>query len=177
MWIFGYGSLIWRPGFEFEEAKTACLDGWERSFSQGSPDHRGTPEAPGRVVTLRQRPGASCWGRAFRLRVDAAQEILRRLDRREQGGYERLGITVRGLGQEVGSFEAITYVAPPGNPHDLGLGSLGSMIEQIDRAHGPSGPNREYILRLHEALERMDVVDPCVSRIADALVERAPPWQ
>jgi glutathione-specific gamma-glutamylcyclotransferase len=174
MWIFGYGSLIWRPDFEFEEAKKVCLDGWERVFSQGSPDHRGTPEAPGRVVTLRRNPEASCWGRAYRVRAAVRDAILARLDHREQGGYERVTITLRSAMSGEARFEGMTYVAPPGNPHDLGLDSLASMVDQIAGAHGPSGPNRDYILRLQEALELMDVHDPCVSIIADALVERPP---
>jgi cation transport protein ChaC len=173
MWIFGYGSLIWRPDFEFEEVQTACLEGWERVFSQGSPDHRGTPEAPGRVVTLRANPAAACWGRAYRIRTDSTAEILARLDHREQGGYERVAIRLRTSIAGASNLEAVTYVAPPGNPHDLGVAHLESMVEQIAHAHGPSGPNRDYILRLREALESMGVSDPYVSRIADALVERA----
>ena len=173
MWIFGYGSLIWRPDFEFEEVQMACLEGWERVFSQGSPDHRGTPEAPGRVVTLRANPAASCWGRAYRVRTDSTAEILARLDHREQGGYERVSISLRASTAGASNLEAVTYVAPPGNPHDLGVARLESMVEQIAHAHGPSGPNRDYILRLREALESMGVSDPYVSRIADALVERA----
>jgi len=173
MWIFGYGSLIWRPDFEFEEAQIACLEGWDRVFSQGSPDHRGTPEAPGRVVTLRPNTEAACWGRAYRISAESTAQTLSRLDHREQGGYERVAIALRSFKEGEAPREAVTYVAPPGNPHDLGLASLESMVVQIANAHGPSGSNREYIVRLRDALESMGVADPCVTRIADALVERA----
>ena len=173
MWIFGYGSLIWRPGFSYEAAHPACLLGWERAFDQGSPDHRGTPQTPGRVVTLRPSEGGRVWGRAFSLAQEGRAEILAALDHREQGGYERVSISLRASTAGASNLEAVTYVAPPGNPHDLGVARLESMVEQIAHAHGPSGPNRDYILRLREALESMGVSDPYVSRIADALVERA----
>ena len=55
MWIFGYGSLIWRPDFAFEESRIAVLMGWRRAFTQGSPDHRGTPRAPGRDIDCPMR--------------------------------------------------------------------------------------------------------------------------
>ena len=175
MWIFGYGSLIWRPGFEFEESKVACLEGWERVFSQGSPDHRGTPEEPGRVVTLRSSAASGCWGRAYRVRDDAADTILERLDHREQGGYERVRISLHSLAATEPRWEAVTYLARSGNPHDLGVASLDAMVDQIATREGPSGANRDYVLRLREALDELGISDPRVSEIADALVERASP--
>lgn len=171
MWIFGYGSLIWRPDFEFEEARLAYLEGWERVFSQGSPDHRGTPEEPGRVVTLRACATGGLWGRAFRIREDAVEGILERLDHREQGGYERISISLSPNEEATEHWDAVTYVAPAGNPHDLGVASLDAMVTQISTACGPSGPNRDYVIRLREALDGLEISDPCVSQIADALVE------
>ncbi len=67
LYVFGYGSLVWRPGVEHVECHTLCLRGFRRAFHQGSTDHRGTPGAPGRVVTLVQEPGAVTWGKALRL--------------------------------------------------------------------------------------------------------------
>ena len=64
-WIFGYGSLMWRPDFEYCQCHNAWIDGWGRRFWQGSTDHRGVPGAPGRVATLVREPGAKCWGTAF----------------------------------------------------------------------------------------------------------------
>ena len=78
-WIFGYGSLIWRPDFAYVARRPACLRGWMRRFWQASPDHRGVPAAPGRVVTLRRRPGGACWGMAYRLEGDAGERVLAQL--------------------------------------------------------------------------------------------------
>ena len=80
IWLFGYGSLIWRPDIPHRRAEPAHLPGYERRFWQGSHDHRGTPEAPGRVVTLVELAGAVCDGVAFRVPGADAETILERLD-------------------------------------------------------------------------------------------------
>ncbi len=72
VWLFGYGSLIWKADFPFLERRPAHIHGWARRFWQGSHDHRGTPEAPGRVATLVREPGAVCHGMAYRI----APEVL-----------------------------------------------------------------------------------------------------
>lgn len=89
VWLFGYGSLIWRPDFEFVSRKVAWVDGWSRRFWQGSHDHRGVPDAPGRVVTLIPVPGERCGGMAFEIEEAMAAKIFDQLDYREKNGYER----------------------------------------------------------------------------------------
>jgi len=74
LWIFGYGSLVWRPSFPHRERRPAILSGFARRFWQGSTDHRGVPGAPGRVVTLVAEAGAECWGMVYAV---AGREVAR----------------------------------------------------------------------------------------------------
>ncbi|MFT5430709.1 MAG: cation transport protein ChaC [Myxococcota bacterium] len=150
-WVFGYGSLIWRPSFVYAERVPARLDGWVRRFWQGSEDHRGTPEFPGRVATLLRWPGKSCLGVAYRLDDSAASVALAHLDVREVGGYQRERVPLVGEDGEP-LCEATTWVATTANPHFLGMTEPSAMATQIQRAHGPSGSNREYVLELADAL-------------------------
>ena len=167
MWIFGYGSLIFRPSFAYEERREAWLRDWARRFWQGSTDHRGVPEAPGRVVTLVPEPGSRCWGMAYRIADERLEEVLVHLDFREQGGYERhlLRLETR----ERSLPEALVYVAGPSNPHYLGPATLEEIAAVVRSAHGPSGSNRDYVQRLAEALAEAGEDDAHVTELARLL--------
>jgi cation transport regulator ChaC len=167
VWIFGYGSLMWRPDFAFSERRAGVVAGWSRRFWQGSTDHRGVPEAPGRVVTLEAMPESRCWGLAFRVADAAVAEVLAQLDHRERGGFDRVDLEVTLRGVDGGSISAITYVAGPGNPNYLGPAPLHEIAAQVRRSHGPSGPNREYALRLAEVLRAFDLEDEHVFELAE----------
>lgn len=174
IWIFAYGSLIWRPDFEFSERRSGCVRGWSRRFWQASTDHRGVPGAPGRVVTLDHDPDAICWGLAYRVAPEAGDRVLAKLDHRESGGFERVSLEVS-LGADRGSTVcAITYVAGPANPNYLGHAPLPEIAEQVRGAHGPSGSNLEYALRLAESLRDHDIDDDHVFGIAELLSRSAP---
>ncbi|MEZ4450932.1 MAG: gamma-glutamylcyclotransferase [Nannocystaceae bacterium] len=161
LWIFGYGSLVWRPAFPYRERHAAAIDGWERRFYQGSPDHRGVPARPGRVVTLLPAPGRRCVGVIYRVDDDDVDETLRALDVREQGGYDRVFVdALRTEGGEVVS--ALLYRATPENPNYLGPASIEVIASRVLESVGPSGPNVEYVLRLAEALRAIDADDPHV---------------
>jgi cation transport regulator ChaC len=159
LWLFGYGSLIWRPAIPFAERRRALARGYERRFFQGSPDHRGVPEAPGRVVTLLPHPPGACIGVAYRVPDREADAVLATLDIREQGGYTRLELEVD---IDARSVVALTYVAAPDNPHWLGDAPLVEIARHIARSRGPSGDNREYLLRLAAALRELEADDPHV---------------
>ncbi len=176
-WIFGYGSLIWRPDFEFSQRVRGFIRGWSRRFWQGSPDHRGVPEAPGRVVTLVPEAEATCWGVAYRLAEQTALPTLAQLDLREREGYERHTVEFNAVDRTAreGSWPALVYVAREGNRHYLGPAPLAVIVEQVRRAAGPSGANSAYVLELEAALGALDASDPHVSEIAEALRGSAAP--
>jgi cation transport regulator ChaC len=167
MWIFGYGSLIFRPSFPFEERRQAWLKGWARRFWQGSTDHRGVPEAPGRVVTLVPEPDARCWGVAYRIAAERVEEVLAHLDVREQGGYERHQVLLETC--EPPHLEAVVYVAGPSNPHYLGPASLEEIAAVVRSARGPSGSNRDYVKLLADALVQAGEHDPHVTELVRLL--------
>jgi cation transport protein ChaC len=168
-WIFGYGSLIWRPAFAFVERCPACVDGFERRLDQGSPDHRGTPARLGRVATLVPAPGRQCGGVVYRLAEDEAEAILEALDVREQGGYDRLELTARTLESTPREISALTWVAAPDNRYHLGPAEVQVMAAQIRAATGPSGANLEYVLALDVALRELGFVDGHVAAVVAAL--------
>jgi cation transport regulator ChaC len=165
-WVFGYGSLLWRPGFPHRERVVASLAGMGRRFWQGSPDHRGRPAEPGRVVTLAPDPSALCWGAAYRVDASEWQAVQRLLDARESGGFERLELEVT-LGDGAGRGRALVYVAPPGNPNFLGPAPLDAMAEQVRRARGRSGTNVDYVMRLAAVLRAQRAEDEHVFALAE----------
>jgi cation transport regulator ChaC len=166
LWIFGYGSLIWRPDFPHRERRAGWVRGWARRFWQGSVDHRGVPEAPGRVATLVPEPGAVCWGMGFRVASEQREAALGALDHRESGGFERLQLPLAFAGSGEPGVRALVYVAAPGNPNYLGPAPLPAIAQQVRRARGPSGSNAEYVLRLAGALRRLGVPDPELESLA-----------
>lgn len=166
MWIFAYGSLIFRPSFVHIERRRAFLPDYMRRFWQGSPDHRGVPEAPGRVATLIPAPNEWCGGCVYRIDPQHAASILTELDIREQAGFERHLLPVYDAPRGQTFAEAIVYVARQGNPHFLGPLEESAIAAWIQRSRGPSGPNSEYLLALRDALRSLDIDDPHVEEIA-----------
>jgi cation transport protein ChaC len=168
MWIFGYGSLIFRPGFDYLERRPAWIRGYVRRFWQGSPDHRGTPEAPGRVVTLLADANEQCGGCAYRIDAGAAEATLRQLDEREIAGFERTRLPLLDA-TGVAFGEGITWIAPNGNPHFLGEVPEDAIAAHVRRSHGPSGPNIDYVKNLAAALRELGIHDPHVEAIMRSL--------
>lgn len=169
VWLFGYGSLIYKTDFPFLERRPARLRGWTRRFWQGSHDHRGTPDAPGRVVTLVPRESAICAGVAYRI----TPAIFAPLDHREKNGYLRLATALTlDDGRDV---EGVVYIATADNAAFLGPASKQAIARQIAASHGPSGPNRDYLLHLADALRELGADDPhvfAIERELLALVQR-----
>jgi cation transport regulator ChaC len=169
VWVFGYGSLVWRPAFEHVERESAFVVGYARRFWQGSTDHRGVPGAPGRVVTLVPDPGGRCSGVAYRVPEEQIDTVLAGLDYREKGGYLRLWLPLFRADGSALSPRGLTYVATEDNENYLGPAPLGRIAEQVQHSHGPSGPNVEYVAQLAAALRRMGAEDEHVLDLAKLL--------
>ncbi len=172
-WIFGYGSLVWRPAFPYLQRRPGFISGWARRYWQGSTDHRGVPEAPGRVVTLIPAPHQQCWGIAYCVAPDAWERVIQDLDHRERGGFDRKDVTVGFRDPDHPAVRALVYVATERNPNYLGPALDFEIAAQIRDAHGPSGPNAEYALELAAALRNIEADDDHVFSIADLLVASA----
>ena len=127
-------------------------------------DHRGTVDAPGRVVTLIDTPGQDCWGMAFKIPAKSVDATLLALDHRELGGYTREIITISFPSGE--TIEGLTYNARADNANFLGDAPIGQIASQIALSHGPSGSNKEYILELELALNHHRVKDEHVREVA-----------
>lgn len=166
LWLFGYGSLIWKVDFDHIERRPAWIDGWTRRFWQGSHDHRGTPQTPGRVATLVPDSQARCFGMAYRI----SPEILSALDIREKNGYLRKLVTLHFDDDE--QSQGLLYIATQDNAAWLGDDSLERMADQIAAARGPSGPNIDYVLNLNDALNELDAPDAHVDALARLLQHR-----
>jgi len=165
VYIFGYGSLMWRPGFPYLRKFDGYIKGWRRVFWQGSKDHRGTPSAPGRVVTLTKEPAGSLesyktWGVVYCIPEAEVSAVLKGLDYREKGGYVREELDVYILGTEIPVVRGgIVYLAGQTNQDYFGQAPAVDIALQIFKSVGPSGPNIDYLLNLATALKSMNVVD------------------
>lgn len=184
LWIFGYGSLVWRPDFTHRRVLPAHLHGWVRRFWQGSTDHRGIPSRPGRVVTLleesdphvvAEKTEAStegpCWGCAYEVEPAERDAVLATLDHRERGGYRRVDVdlTLRVEQAREERVSGLVYIAEATNQNYLGPAPIESIARQIVSARGPSGANPEYVYELARSLRAMGAVDRHVFGVEQAV--------
>lgn len=156
-WVFGYGSLIYKVDFPYLRSEHGSITGWQRRFWQGSHDHRGTPEQPGRVVTLVPAAQVVCKGVAYLIEND----VFDYLDHREKNGYQRFEIDIT-LSKERQKVAGVLYVADKHNSAYLGAAPTRDIAAHIAGSYGPSGSNRDYVLQLAEALRDLGEQDPHV---------------
>ncbi len=174
MWVFGYGSLVWRPDFPFKTRHPAFIYGWRRRFWQWSTDHRGIPSAPGRVATLvRGDTAERCWGTAYELRWQSVEEVVEHLDFRERGGYARHELDIHLTGRQAKTVRGLAYIATHENSSFAGPAPLQEIAGQITRARGPSGANTEYLRELADGLRAMGADDPHVFELEKAVADLA----
>jgi len=158
LWIFGYGSLLWDPGFTPAEQCRARLEGWHRSFSMRSIHYRGTVQDPGLVLALDQRTGAICDGIAMRVEQAQEDEVLAMLRAREliSDAYLERRLIVRC--EDGRQIEVVAYVIDPNGPQYCDL-PLEDQAQIIARARGARGPNVAYLRNTEAHLRAMGVQD------------------
>ncbi|MEO0958553.1 MAG: gamma-glutamylcyclotransferase [Pseudomonadota bacterium] len=164
-WVFGYGSLMWRPGFPYLERRLARLKGYRRAFKLRSVRYRGTPEAPGLVLGLDWDPNASCTGMAFRVcptKGDGVRDYLAERELVTRSYFEVLH-PVTLLTEEAGGAEecvdAICYILDRMHPQYAGDLDLAAQAAIIAGAEGPRGPNAEYLHNTVEELRAIGIED------------------
>lgn len=168
-WVFGYGSLMWRPGFPFEEAVPARLPGLHRSLCIYSVHHRGTEEHPGLVLGLDR--GGSCRGVAFRVAPGDKEEVLAYLREREQvtNVYLEAWRPITVLDSAVPAVPAVAYLVNRAHSQYAGVLPPERKLEIVQSASGLSGPNVEYVLATVQHLRQLGIHDAGLEKLAEKL--------
>ncbi|KAF1741186.1 hypothetical protein MXB_3094 [Myxobolus squamalis] len=155
-WIFGYGSIIWKTSFPYVEKRFGYVQGYTRRFWQGSHDHRGTHDKPGRVATLIPSENESTWGVAYRITQSDWDYVINNLNSRETDGYSCIHAKFYPkIAEVVDTFNVWIYVALPSNISFLGEAPIDSIAQQIIESEGPSGSNIEYLMNLADSLRQI----------------------
>lgn len=164
-WVFGYGSLMWNPGFATPETQPARLQGWHRAFCIYSEHYRGTPEQPGLILGL--LPGGACRGLAHRLPAAAYDEVRRYLIHREidnDGVYEE---TVRPIHLDDGrTVPALVYLADRKHRQFAGKLPLATAVALVRRGRGATGTNLDYVLNTVAHMGDLGLHDPALEALA-----------
>ena len=169
VWIFGYGSLIWSPMFEYAERRVARLRGYHRGFYLWSRINRGSPEVPGLVLGLDR--GGSCGGMAYRLADSAIEEELMLLWRREMltGTYQPRWTHVA---TREGAIRAIAFVVDRSKPGYAGRLTDHQILAAVARARGHYGTCMEYLRETAQSLEQHGIADRRLSRLARLIAQQ-----
>jgi len=165
LWVFGYGSLIWNPEFDFDRRVPARVYGYHRKLCLRSVRNRGTPECPGLVAGLDR--GGSCAGIAYRVPADSVRAQFARLWEREMvmGSYAPRWLHVRRLDGQ-GGLTALAFVVRRDAPNYCGRLGEREIIDVLARACGCFGTSLDYLLRTVEGLRAEGLTDPHLERLA-----------
>lgn len=158
MWVFGYGSLLWNPGFDVAETVLARLPDYHRSFCMRSIHHRGSLASPGLVLALDEAAGAACLGVALRVASGAEPETLAYLRERELVSAAYLEKNLRVDLTDGRRVDAVTYVIDRDHDQYCTL-SLEQQAQIIAQAVGGRGPNTEYLWNTASHLSQLGIED------------------
>jgi len=174
LWVFGYGSLMWQPGFEFIEQVPARLIGEHRALCVYSFDHRGTPEKPGLVLGLDR--GGACRGIAFRVSAKQRNDTVQYLRSREQttNVYREVMRSVWLENEARQRVSALAYVVDRGHVQYAGRLSLAEQLRHVQQGHGRSGNNRDYVLSTVMSIEAQGFRDQPLHQLALMLHDDTP---
>jgi cation transport protein ChaC len=166
LWVFGYGSLIWSPGFGYKEKRVGRVHGWHRALCILSTRYRGTHQRPGLVVGLCR--GGSCWGMAFRVDARQVHRVLKHLWNREMPRrvYEPRLIQVQTRGGR--RVRALAFLADPAHPAFVRELDLHGRARMVAKGIGQRGHNIDYIQNTIDHMHEVGVRDPHLERILHA---------
>lgn len=156
-WVFGYGSLMWRPGFVFEEHQLGRIRGYHRALCVYSHVHRGTPERPGLVLGLDR--GGSCKGMVFRVADERAAQTLAYLRAREQVTMVYKEVTLTTMLGDGRRVQALAYAVDRTHPQYAGALDLADLERFVGQGHGVSGANPEYVVNTYEHMAGLGITD------------------
>ena len=171
LWVFGYGSLMWNPGFDFLESRRARLHGYHRSLCIRSVGYRGTPDDPGLVVGLDR--GGSCVGLIFRVAAGNRAKVTAYLDERESVGsvYQPLEATAVSDGGRIG---VRTYIAYREGAEYVGVLPMEQQVEIVLRCAGTSGTNVDYLRNTVAHLDALGISDGPIHAVWQRVDARLP---
>ena len=172
LWVFAYGSLMWRPGFSYRERVPARLIGLHRALCVFSFVHRGTPERPGLVLGLDR--GGMCRGIAYRVAAAARAETLHYLRAREQVTTVYVE-TMRQIELEERARRrvgAVCYIVDRSHVQYAGRLTLAESLHHVRQGHGQSGANRDYVLETVRALEALGYRESDLHLLAERLASQ-----
>ena len=166
-WVFGYGSLMWNPGFPFESRVAARTFGYRRALCVRSFDHRGTPQKPGLVLGLDR--GGSCRGVAFKVPREHREPTLAYLRERELFASVYVERHLPVALEDGGRIAALAYVVDRGHPQYAGALAAEEAAGIVAGAEGKSGPNRDYVFNTLAHLKEMGIRDLWLEELAGYL--------
>ncbi|MBX3653730.1 MAG: gamma-glutamylcyclotransferase [Ramlibacter sp.] len=166
LWVFGYGSLIWKPDFDYAERRPARVHGWHRALKMWSRINRGTPECPGLVFGMLS--GGTCQGMAFRIPQSTARDALHTLWQREMvtAVYDPRWLTCH---TPQGPVTALAFTLSRRSPNHTGVLTEAQYRQIFADARGRYGTTLDYARLTHEELRRHNIRDKALERLLKLL--------